>query len=91
MIVRPIAVSAKLKNRNIINETAQSGSIPLCLIDGGGAYIRSGGAENFVEFMLRINIIAWGRFGNLCLKELHTWYSTGHVDAELVGVYLGSL
>ena len=62
----------------------------LCLIDGGDAYIRSGGATNIVDFMLRINIIAWVRFGNLCLKELHTWYNAGHIDAELVDEYLNN-
>lgn len=60
----------------------------LCLIDGGDAYIRSGGAANIVEFMLRINIIAWVRFGNLCLKELHVWYNAGHIDTKLVDEYL---
>src|SRR5699024_10581166 len=40
----------------------------LCLIDGVDAAIRSGG--NWVEFILRLNIIAWFRLVSLVLREI---------------------
>jgi len=58
----------------------------LCLFDGGDAAARSGG--NLVQFLLRTNLIAWVRTGHLALKELSTWYNSGHIDADAVDRYL---
>lgn len=58
----------------------------LCLVDGADAAIRSGG--ELVQFMLRINLIAWARFGTLTLKELNAWYSSGGLDIDAVDEYL---
>ena len=44
------------------------GDATLCVIDGADAAIRSGG--NFVEFVLRMNFIAWMRLVKLVLKEV---------------------
>lgn len=40
----------------------------LCLMDGADAAIRSGG--NWLNFFLRMNLIAWVRFSTLVLKEI---------------------
>ena len=40
----------------------------LCLMDGADALVRSGG--NWLMFFTRMNIIAWGRFTVLVLKEI---------------------
>ncbi len=58
----------------------------LCLMDGADAAIRSGG--EIVQFLLRTNLLAWVRFGQLGLKELNAWYNSGHIDAEKVDKYL---
>lgn len=58
----------------------------LCLMDGVDAAIRSGG--DMVQFLLRTNLIAWVRFGQLGLKELNAWYNSGHIDAEVIDEYL---
>jgi hypothetical protein len=58
----------------------------LCLIDGVDAYIRSGG--EMVTFLSRTNLLAWGKFGQLSLKELNAWYNAGHIDADAVDEYL---
>jgi len=58
----------------------------LCLIDGVDAYIRSGG--EMVTFLSRTNLLAWVRFGQLSLKELNTWYNSGHIDADVIDEYL---
>jgi len=52
----------------------------LCLMDGIDAGLRSGG--NIVSFMLRANLIAWGRFGVSAVKEVNAWYLTGKLDVE---------
>ena len=44
------------------------GDATLCVIDGADAAIRSGG--NFVEFVLRMNFIAWMRLIKLVIKEV---------------------
>lgn len=41
----------------------------LCLMDGADALVRSGG--NWLMFFTRMNIIAWGRFTVLVLKEIN--------------------
>ena len=58
----------------------------LCLVDGADAAIRSGG--NLVQFLLRTNLIAWARTGQLALKELSVWYHSGHINADAVDEYL---
>lgn len=44
------------------------GNGTLCLLDGADAAFKSGG--NCVEFMLRLNLIAWFRLAILVLKEI---------------------
>lgn len=44
------------------------GNGTLCIMDGVDATIRSGG--NFLEFFMRLNLIAWFRFVTLVLKEV---------------------
>lgn len=58
----------------------------LCVIDGADATIRSGG--EMVTFLSRTNLIAWGTFGQLGLKELNAWWNEGHIDADAVDEYL---
>jgi hypothetical protein len=58
----------------------------LCLVDTTDATVRSGG--NMIKFMLRINLIAWTRFGTIALKELKVWYCVGDLDVEAVDGYL---
>lgn len=58
----------------------------LCLIDGADAAIRSNG--NMVQFILRLNLIAWVRFGSLGLKEMRTWYSKESLDIDAIDDYL---
>jgi hypothetical protein len=79
-------------------ESIPKGSIPelrrmllvghgtLCIIDGADAAFRSGG--ELVQFLLRTNLIAWARTGQLALKELSVWYHSGHIDADAVDEYL---
>ncbi len=58
----------------------------LCLIDGVDAGIRSGG--DMVTFLLRTNLLAWVRFGQLGLKEVNAWWNKGHIDADAIDEYL---
>ncbi|WP_301007916.1 MULTISPECIES: hypothetical protein [Helicobacter] len=61
----------------------------LCLIDGVDAAIRSGDPIlNPVEFLLRTNLFAYARFGQLALKELVTWFNKGKIDVEALDDYL---
>lgn len=46
------------------------GNGTLCVIDGVDAYIRSGGATNFLNFFMHLNLLAWYRFITLVLKEV---------------------
>lgn len=59
----------------------------LCIIDGADAYIRSGGGE-IITLLSRTNLLAWTRFGHLALKEVYTWYNSGHINAEAVDKYI---
>lgn len=58
----------------------------LCLVDGIDAGLRSGGDP--VQFLLRTNLIGWGRFGHLSFKELNAWIKSGKMDIEKVDEYL---
>ncbi|MDO9267075.1 MAG: hypothetical protein Q7U00_08355 [Sulfurimonas sp.] len=58
----------------------------LCIMDGTHAAVRSGG--EMVQFLLRTNLIAWTRFGQLALKEVYAWHNSGHIDAEAVDEYI---
>lgn len=58
----------------------------LCIVDGADAAIRSGG--ELVQFMLRVNLIGWARFGTLALKEINACYWSGNVDVDAVDEYL---
>lgn len=58
----------------------------LCLSDAGDAAVRSSG--DMIQFLLRTNIIGWTRFGTLALKELNSWYKSGHIDPDSVDKYL---
>lgn len=58
----------------------------LCLVDTVDASLRSGG--DIIQFMLRSNLIAWTRFGTLALKELHSLYCQGGINADAVDSYL---
>lgn len=58
----------------------------LCLVDAGDAALKSGG--DMIQFLLQTNIIAWGRFGVLALKELNAWHKAGHIDPNLVDKHL---
>jgi len=63
----------------------------LCVMDGADAYWQTkakGTPVQAVEILLRINLIAWTRFGQLALKELYAWYNSGHIDAEAVDEYI---
>lgn len=58
----------------------------LCAVDAADAAVRSGG--EMIQFMLRSNLVAWARFGNLALKELAACYQSGNIDVEAVDSYL---
>jgi hypothetical protein len=58
----------------------------LCLVDTTDAALRSGG--NMIQFMLRVNLIGWVRFGSVALKEVQTWYWQGTIDEDAVDSYL---
>lgn len=60
----------------------------LCIIDGADAYIRSGSGADMVAFLSRTNLLAWTRFGQLALKEVYSWYNSGHIDADAVDEYI---
>ena len=62
----------------------------LCIIDGADAYIRSGSGADMVAFLSRTNLLAWTRFGQLALKEVYSWYNSGHIDADAVDEYIDS-
>jgi hypothetical protein len=55
----------------------------LCLIDGIDAYAHSGGGQNIVELLSRLNLIGWVRFGYLALKELNAWYNSGNINVKV--------
>lgn len=62
----------------------------LCIMDGTDAYIRSGSGADMVAFLSRTNLLAWTRFGQLALKEVYSWYNSGHIDADAVDEYIDS-
>lgn len=41
-----------------------------------------------IQFMLRVNLIGWVRFGTVALKEVQTWYWQGTIDVDAVDSYL---
>lgn len=58
----------------------------LCLVDGVDASVRSGG--EIISLLLRLNLIAWTRFGYLALKEINAMFNTGKMDHEAIDAYL---
>nr|WP_321513354.1 hypothetical protein [uncultured Pseudodesulfovibrio sp.] len=58
----------------------------LCIVDACDAGLKSGG--DIIQFMLRTNLIAWARFGNLAYKEMTAWYRVGSLDIDAVDAHL---
>lgn len=58
----------------------------LCMVDGVDASLRSGG--QIVALLLRLNLIAWTRFGYLVLKEINAIFNAGKMDHESIDAYL---
>ena len=65
---RPLNECIPSKKHDDLRMMLLVGDGTLCLIDGVDAAIRSGG--NWVEFILRLNIIAWFRLVSLVLREI---------------------
>src|SRR5699024_6783352 len=47
----------------------------LCLVDGIDAFARSGGGQNFVLMLSRMNLVGWTRFGMCAFKETANIYT----------------
>lgn len=65
---RPLHECIPTKRHDDLRIMLIIGDGTLCLMDGADAAIRSGG--NWVNFFLRLNIIAWYRFASLVFKEV---------------------
>lgn len=65
---RPINECIPNKRHDDLRVMLIMGNGTLCLLDGADAAFKSGG--NCVEFMLRLNLIAWFRLAILVLKEI---------------------
>lgn len=65
---KPLNECIPTKRHNDLRVMLIIGDGMLCLIDGGDAVMRSGG--NWVNFFLRLNIIAWYRLVLLVFKEV---------------------
>lgn len=86
------SVKQRVYHQKPWSECIPSGSIPelrrmllvshgtLVLADAADAGIRSGG--NFLEFLLRSNVIAWMRFANIGLKEAIAFWHQGSLDID---------
>lgn len=65
----------------------------LCLIDAGDAFIKSGGAANWVEFFSRMNFVAWMRLSYLGMRHAASILSNEiniqryQLRAEALGLY----
>lgn len=58
----------------------------LCIMDGADAAVRSGG--DMVQFLLRTNLLAWGRFGQLAIQELNARYDCGYISKDAMKKFL---
>ncbi len=65
---RPLAECIPTKRHDDLRMMLIIGNGTLCLMDGADAAIRSGG--NWVNFFLRLNIIAWYRLVTLVFREV---------------------
>jgi hypothetical protein len=65
---RPLAECIPTKKHDDLRLMLIIGEGTLCLMDGADAAIRSGG--NWVNFFLRLNIIAWYRLVSLVFREV---------------------
>lgn len=65
---RPLAACIPTKRYDDLRSMLLLGSGTLCLMDGVDATLKSGG--NWVNFFLRLNIIAWFRLVSLSLREV---------------------
>ncbi len=65
---KPLAECIPSKRHDDLRIMLIIGDATLCLMDGADAAIRSGG--NWVNFFLRLNLIAWYRFVSLVFKEV---------------------
>lgn len=65
---RPLNECIPSKRHNDLRIMLIIGDGTLCLMDGADAALRSGG--NWVNFFLRLNILAWFRFVSLVLREV---------------------
>lgn len=65
---RPLSECIPSKRHDDLRMMLIIGDGTLCLLDGADAAIRSGG--NWVNFFLRLNIIAWYRLTALVLREV---------------------
>lgn len=67
---RPIHECVRAKDNDGLRTMLLVGTGTLCLIDGAGSYVRSGGGVNAVELASRINYVAWLRLAMLVVREL---------------------
>ena len=65
---KPFTECIPSQNHDDLRVMLIMGNGVLCVIDGADAALRSGG--NWLNFFLRLNIIAWFRFVSLCFKEV---------------------
>lgn len=65
---RPLAECIPSKRHDDLRIMLIVGNGVLCLMDGADAAIRSGG--NWVNFFLRLNIVAWFRLVSMVLREV---------------------
>jgi len=57
------------------------GNFTLCIFDGADAFIRSGG--NPIQFVMRLNIIAWFKLVLMIFKEIMIWFDFTYEDLKL--------
>ncbi|PNZ70602.1 hypothetical protein E2556_01340 [Staphylococcus croceilyticus] len=72
---RPLKEILKINTSREIDRLLLVGHGALCAVDGIDAFIRSGGGQNLVFMLSRMNLVAWTRFGIAAFKETVNIYS----------------
>ncbi|MDT0705561.1 hypothetical protein [Staphylococcus haemolyticus] len=72
---RPLKEILKINTSREIDRLLLVGHGALCAVDGVDAFIRSGGGQNLVFMLSRMNLVAWTRFGIVAFKETVNIYS----------------
>ncbi|MBR6640817.1 MAG: hypothetical protein IKL08_01290, partial [Clostridia bacterium] len=77
----------RIEHSRSLHQMVLAGNAGLCIVDGIDAYIRSGG--NMLTFVLRLNLVAWGRllvliWKYLSISKAKMEYERNHIKSQAV-------